>query len=305
MIRKIVAQGKGANTLTLPAEWIKLNNLKPGDEVAIIKKNNDLIITTSRKNEAPVKSIEINVEGNKILLTALLNVCYRKGYDEVYVVIHDDNEVSTIKDKVARMIGYEIMESKEGKMVIKRVASASIEEYNNSVKRACFTLKAMLDTLNIGLKEKNKKRLLEVIEMDANLDKLTDYGRHILLKDSSVDPSNAPNSYLFLWSMEKIGDLVRDIAKIYSNSKQKIKIDSDIESLNEQVMSLASQFYDLAFALDNAKIPEFFSKRAALEVKIFAVISNSSKEKARHAHYLESIVRMLLDSFGQIVMSNL
>ena len=41
MIRKIVAQGKGANTLTLPAEWIKLNNLKPGDEVAIIKKNND------------------------------------------------------------------------------------------------------------------------------------------------------------------------------------------------------------------------------------------------------------------------
>lgn len=302
MIRKIVAQGKGANTLTLPAEWIKLNNLKPGDDVEIIKKDNDLIITTAKKEEAPVRSVEINAKGNKILLIALISAYYRKGYDEIHVVLNNKEE-QVVKDKVSKMIGYEIMESKNDKLIIKRVASASMEEYNSSVRRSCFSLKTMSRTLLEGLRSNDKKMLGEILEMDANIDKLTDYGRHILLKDSSVDPSNAPNSYLFLWTVEKIGDLLRDVAKIYLNKK--VVVSKEILSFHEETDELLSEFYDLAFDFDKIRFQKFCEKKDRLKVKIDAILSKSSKEKAFHAFYLASIVRFIHDSIGQIVMKNI
>ena len=46
MKRRIVKQGHNTHTITLPSQWVKLNNLKSGQELDVVEQENRLIITT-------------------------------------------------------------------------------------------------------------------------------------------------------------------------------------------------------------------------------------------------------------------
>jgi antitoxin component of MazEF toxin-antitoxin module len=61
MFRKIVKQGNSAYTLTLPLNWVKLNNLGFGDYVELVESNKNILISTSKS--VPVEIVDLDLVG--------------------------------------------------------------------------------------------------------------------------------------------------------------------------------------------------------------------------------------------------
>ncbi len=63
MRRKIIKQGHNTLTITLPSKWAKNFNLKSGDEIEIIERDNGLFLSTEKKQESNKVQIDINDMG--------------------------------------------------------------------------------------------------------------------------------------------------------------------------------------------------------------------------------------------------
>lgn len=80
--RKIIKQGLGGRTISLPIDWVRKNNLRPGDDVKIYNEGNHLIITPT---ERPVKTTQLTITPatNKLLLRTLIANAYRSGAERI------------------------------------------------------------------------------------------------------------------------------------------------------------------------------------------------------------------------------
>ena len=130
MRRKLIKQGIGALTITLPKEWISQYNLEAGDEIEIDENNKNLLLIAEGKSGTLTKT-EINIDGmDQFLIWRYLISLYRLGYDEITLTFSDINKkydiklsslgslerkiqmriIEVIKDIVNRFIGFEIID---------------------------------------------------------------------------------------------------------------------------------------------------------------------------------------------------
>ena len=60
MKRKLNRVGQNTLTVSLPSEWAKTHNLKPGDDIELMESGNTLTISKSKIPEKREVTIEIN-----------------------------------------------------------------------------------------------------------------------------------------------------------------------------------------------------------------------------------------------------
>jgi len=147
--------------MTLPAEWSKKLNLKPGDEVDLVEDNGSLIINCKQNNE--FKSTTIDITGFSVpMLWRFFQSAYREGYDEIklkydaskkeyenvynYYATHFEYSrvgekpvkkpaLGMISELVDRFIGMEIIDHGEGYCVVREMGDVSSKEFDNSLRR--------------------------------------------------------------------------------------------------------------------------------------------------------------------------
>lgn len=301
MIRKIIRQGKGAHTITLPAKWININHLKPGDEVNLIEKNSDLIITarSGSKYEKPELKATFNCKGIHWLTGPLIAAYYKRGYDELRVEYESKKELEKINWIVTQLPGFEVIETRANMILIKRIASASIEEYRNSLRRSCFILKIMSQDFVQALKTNNESAFLSIIASDDNLNKFTNYARHILMKDSSVEPVKAPPMYNILWALEKMGDIYKRLCQIHT--KNKIKISKDVIALDKEISAVLAEFLELLFKYNQENLNSFYRKKKDMFRKIESLIQKSKDVETLHLSQINVLASLIFDCTALVV----
>ena len=302
MIRKIIAQGKGAHTITLPSKWINMNHLKSGNEVNIIEKDADLIITVSSKQDAPKMTAVFNCKGVHWLIGPLVAAYYKRGYDELRVEYQTSKELEKINWVTSQLPGFEVVEKRSNSVLIKRIASASVEEYKNSIRRSCFTLKVMSEEFMQAIEKNDRELLRSVVSSDDNLNKFTSYARHIMFKDSSVEPVKAPPMYTLLWLLEKIGDIYKRLAQVHG--EKKIKLSKETTDINKKINTSLADFLDLIFKYDQEKLSSWYSKKKQMLEETEALLMKSRGEETWHLTQLKVILSFLFDSAGLLAVIN-
>ncbi len=303
MIRKIIAQGKGAHTVTLPASWISMNHLKAGDEVNIIDKDVDLIVTAKSKHESPKMTGDFNCKGVHWLIGPLVAAYYKRGYDELKVEFQTSKELEKINWIVAQLPGFEVVEKKANIVVIKRIASASVEEYKNSVRRSCFTLKIMSEEFNQSIEKNDKDLLKSVLMSDDNLNKFTNYARHIIMKDSSVEPVKGPQMYSLLWALEKMGDCYKRLSQIHS--EKKIKLSKETLDFDKKVASILAEFLDLLFKYNQENLNTFYAKKKDIFRETETLLLKTKAEESLHVSQLNILLSLVFDCTALIAAYNI
>jgi len=82
MKRKIIKQGVNTLTLSLPSDWTKRLNLKPGDEVEVEERGTALNIST--EGTPQIEEISVDVSGLlPRLADRFMARSYQKGYDKI------------------------------------------------------------------------------------------------------------------------------------------------------------------------------------------------------------------------------
>lgn len=164
MRRKLVKQGKGALTLSLPKKWITLYDLSVGDEVILEEKDNDLVV----KKEGALKVSETKIFLDHLSVAAyrsLLGGLYRGGFDRINVEFKDKRVIQNLEKAVNSMYGFEVFYVSENKCIVRSIYGEEETDVRSHINRMIYTIETMqqiiVEDISKGISE-SKKELLQL-----------------------------------------------------------------------------------------------------------------------------------------------
>jgi phosphate uptake regulator len=230
MRRKLVKQGPASLTVSLPAAWVRLNQLKAGDEINItIEKNQVVVAPENREPEETIIAFDVrkySIEYIRVLLSGL----HKKGIDEITMQATQE-QVAAIDERVTRhLMGYEVVQHKGEFVTIRSVMRADVDELATIVRRAFLVTLALAEGTNA------EEPAADLILLEATNNRLTNYCERILVRNVAREESNI-FAYIIVWLLEKIADEYRDIIKHKRANQHDAKI----------CFQFLQQFYDLYY----------------------------------------------------------
>ncbi len=169
MKRKLVLMGKHTLMAAIPSKWIKRHNLKKGDHINFSPVDNKLVLTSTA--EVFEKKTKIDLDSPKIeIVWRLIQPTYTLGYDEVVVEYSDPKTLKTIEGCVDLLIGFEIVESKPNKVVLKSVAQYMDDEFDTILQRVFLLLKqvAKINRDSFKLRQVENLNQIKTLELTIN-----------------------------------------------------------------------------------------------------------------------------------------
>lgn len=303
MKRKVIKQGNGTLTITLPKQWTKETGLKGGSEIEVIEHEKSLIIQCQACQDK--KEINIDVTGlDRTTILLIIQSVYRYGYDTIKIKSEDSsvhhfrtekkqNLSKLIYESVNRLIGFEIMSSSENKYEIKRIASETIEDFESVLRRIFLLLDEMMITFIQGIK--NDKELIRSIEFKhINLKKFINFCIRLLNKYSYKSSGKTHLYFNIISFLSKTEDIIKNNARYIEKYKIKISSDSAIDLLNDINESIRL-LYDLFYKYDVFKISNLNRKRDLFREKLFKSIKNIKKEENMIIGNMAQIIELILD----------
>ncbi len=138
MERRLVKHGPSSTIVALPAAWVKERGLKAGDSIKI-QLDGDRLLLAASSFSAP-EEIELAVDGlDRTSIMLLIRSAYRQGYSRIIIrysgahakhhrVQRDIPIVAIVHQEVMRLVGVEIIEQGEGKLVIQEITKPVASE---------------------------------------------------------------------------------------------------------------------------------------------------------------------------------
>ncbi len=318
MKRKVIKQGHNTLTITLPSKWVRQFNLKPGDEISLLERENGLFLTTERRDDLLRTQIDITSLDIPTIWKYVM-AAYREGYDEItikfdpkaklenpykYFAQHKldrkygkeslkKTPIEFIQDVINRFVGYEIINYGADFVLVKEMGEPTSKEFDNALRRVFLLLEQMAEEICEALQNKNPQILNHIHDVDINVDKFHDYCIRILNKTSNKEPKKISLLFSILYFLELMGDEFKVIAHhlIFDFSKV------DYQHIKEVTDSIKKQFdlfYEVFYKFDPIKI----TAMSDLDKERYFSVSNVYKktktnEEKEIFHHLRIIARYL------------
>lgn len=205
MERKLVSQGRGALTVTLPAKWLQKKNLVAGDVIFIEETTLGLSISSQKR----LTSYEctLNLKGaEKSEYYHQILAQYLEGYDKI-IILHDAPDI--IQDISSALLGMILEKHTPTQSIITSVIAVPEENFNVLLRRATHILidqaQLLIDATQGIISRKQIQQSEDLLDFNLR------YCLRYLTKYNSNE--SAYRLFLFSTTLESCGDYVSDIAK--------------------------------------------------------------------------------------------
>jgi len=289
--RRVVLHGPSTLTISLPASWVKKFNIKKGDELNLEEFGNELRINSEK--ELHLEKKRIDIKDFKRLGRNYIISLYTLGYDEISVNYDKSEYIETVRNIISEeLIGFEIIKQGTNNCLIKNLTSHNKDEFDNALRRIFLLLLDMSSESLIAIKENNADKLKNVVLMDHNINKFSNYCLRLLVKRGHANFGKTTIYYHLIKSLEEIADRYKDLCDFHLNNKEKVGRDFII--IFGKVNDLLNEFYELFYKYDEEKVEKLFSKIKLTHKKI-------SDSKGRMEVYLSSICKDVRDLLSMLV----
>ncbi len=214
MQRKLVRQGENALTVTLPARWLKEQQMEAGDVVEVAERDIGIFVS---KSSGGLKRTTIALSGNsKSFLRTVLSSAYKAGYDEITLHFSSPPKIAEVNGIVNTFTGLEIISQTGNQIVIKSFLKPNEETENLILKMLQITL-----SLSEELAEKWNKADLENLRQlgGMNLRKLRDLCLRTI-HANRYGGERTYDYYDFVTVLEKIAAEFLSIGELISKSRR-------------------------------------------------------------------------------------
>jgi len=323
MKRRIIKQGHNTLTITLPSNWAKKFNLKAGNEIDLLEKENGLFLTVDKINSEE-KRIEIDITKMDIpTIWKNFMAAYREGYDEVYVKFDPKSQLESpykfmtqhrldlryrthsekksisrvLQGFVDRFIGFEIIEHGKNFILIKDMGEPTSKEFDNSLRRVFLLLKQMSEETAEAIETKNPLQLTMLHDIDINLDKFHDYCIRVLNKIGNKEQRKISLLFSTLYLIEMTGDEFKNIAFHLVHDFQKSRL-KNIKGLCDFVREQINNYYDLFYKFDEEKVRKIseLDQRTYIEFpNWYSKATESEKEIFHHLRMIGRYINSLME----------
>ncbi len=278
MKRKVVKQGHNAMTITLPALWIKENNIKAGDELDVNIKEKDLIVKTGGTEGSEKTVFQMSGEGE--FLHRHLAVLYRLGYDEIKVEFNDPFMIDKILYELEQTPGFEIVDQGEDFCIIKNIAIGLEKEFDNILRKIFLNILYCGEQGLIAIKQNNYSKLERLHQLSKTNNKMPNFCQRLLRKEGYKDHKKTMLVYAMIWSLEQVWDYYNNIFKYLLAFKVKPRISKDIVEIYDSVNKLFKKYYETFYSFDSGQVSDLKENCINTINKIRKLIENKNKVDA-------------------------
>ncbi len=197
MRRKIIRQGTGSYTITLPKEWVEAHGLheSANPEIDLLEEKNSITLSTKAFAEEKSVTIPLSRTLYNSSLWYLILSAYLSGYQEIRLLpqteycVHIDR-ISYKKSKVAivkelqdlmpLLIGMEIIKQTKNEIVLRELASSNPERFVAMLNRAFYILENTIQESHQAIIQKEKEKVLLSVFAQGGMNKLHQYCLRLL-----------------------------------------------------------------------------------------------------------------------------
>jgi len=168
-IRKLQLIGGSSYMVSLPKSWIAANSLKKGDELILHVDVNHIRIHPKNAFNYLKGKIKLN-RCDYSFLRRFIHSLYIQGLDEI-IVEGDFNScsITRISDIARNLMGMEIIDARENRIVLKCIAEASLDEVMN---RFSQIVSNMFQVVKRGLKKRDSREFVDITKLERDADRL-------------------------------------------------------------------------------------------------------------------------------------
>ena len=283
MKRKVVKHGINTLTVSLPAKWVKNNNIRQGNELFLKEAGKEIIIRpldfNISEDDSPI--IEINNKNEYIRRPIIAN--YVKGANSIKIKSNDRSVLNLIQnDLFIYFLGFEIIEQKEGSFTLKYISKGIEEELDTMFRRLILITQSMLKDIHMGLLNKDDNILKEVIINENHANRITLFCKR-MLNVSGYKPNIFP-MYSMCGLLEQITDESKYLSEYFI--EKQIKIDNNFLDYLSKVIEQFELFYKMIRKYSSEDLIKIKAIEKNLTNKKHDLIS---KNDPILAHYLTAI----------------
>ena len=285
MYRKLIQQGKGAFTITLPRSWISTHNLTKEDVVELEEVESALVIEPIKK-QSKKKSLRItldedSVEGYRNIIGSL----YRQGFDEIIVTTKKE-QFMKIEQAINSIFGLELFLLNNSTVQINTIYANEDTDVKKHVQRTIYSIKAMQEIIFNDISYEKYNNFSELTSIRGNILKQRDLISRIIKKEKLFSDEIFPYYTInqSLWS----------ITRNYYHMYNELRGNEDLE-IFEKVMLYSKEVFDK------------FEKKSSVEGKRhekYLEVLNYLKEKIRKGSVIGAFSLSIVQEL-QLIESNL
>ncbi len=228
--RKVQLTGGATLIVSLPKEWTRQVNLRPGDEVIVLPQLDKSLLIVPKKAlrfphfEANINLREVN-ELNQSKIERLLIAYYLAGVDILRIEFDGDMpEIRRLIKKIIRekLTGIEIIEESRDQLVLQNLVSTIDTDIHSLIVKMLKSIINMLNDLKVGLEKRDTLILNDIIDRDEEVDRFYWFIRRLLKKTlasgllmisiSIRDPRSILEYSTIGKMLERIADNIAEIA---------------------------------------------------------------------------------------------
>jgi phosphate uptake regulator len=275
MRRKVIQIANSTQLVSLPRKWTLKYGVKKGDELEIEEDKNNLKISVPSKNEGE-KELELTINDSSKFLRRLLFSPYIQGYTQIKVNYKDRKIFDLISNELELLMGYEIINQEHDHCIIKRIATAMDDDFDNILDRIFISTKSMINELIDALKEEDMDKLNHLVALELTNNKLSYFCLRVLNTKGYKDQIKTNSLYYIILLIEQIVDDLRDICLYIP--KNKIKVEKPTIELMEKNLYYFEFVYRLFKNFNNNLLVDFNKGIKDLTTDINKRISKGSKD---------------------------
>lgn len=260
-IRKLQLIGGSSYMVSLPKNWVKVNELKQGDDIYL--QVEDSVITLypkSFREFSRITSVQIDSiqRFDEKFLRRYIYALYIQGIDEI--VINDEKInariVSKIGEIVKDLIGMEIIDASDGRIVLKCLTSTDFDVYS-VVKRLTQITQSMIATVIEGIEKEDREALRDIENLEKDSDRL--YLLAVRQEHRLVREFSSPtkwNELRLILGIRTVAKLLEEISdSLYNFSIYAMEMEySELKNIKKYFEILNQAFEKLSKAYFNSNI---------------------------------------------------
>ncbi len=274
--RKIMSLGKSSLVVSLPKEWMQLNDLKKGGTVSFsIQRDRSLVIYPSALKKSEIKEITLKIGKNEeeILITQKVLGAFLNGYTGIMLTsenIFTVPQTRAIRNMAGRLY-LRVMEADAKCVYIQSIMDESKASLQQAVQRMHLISRSMCEGAFDSLKNNDVELAKSSYSLDDDVDHFAFFIARILrnagqdphlANELRVDPIDCMDHQMLVTHVEHASDYAADITRhIIMLNGAKQTIPNDVLKLMVTAGNEVTELYVKA-------VEAFFSKDVNAAVNI-------------------------------------
>ncbi|MFT7616001.1 MAG: phosphate uptake regulator [Candidatus Woesearchaeota archaeon] len=253
MIRKLIQLSPSTSVVSMPAKWLKKQNLKKGDEVTLTQTDNSVIISTTHTKAFSKVTLDLTMLDQKVFLTHV-EAAYIAGYDEITLLINSQKESNLLLSVANEVPGMIVSQQSNKKVQFKDITGNAQEDVDVILNRVFNMIIALLVECTEHLKAKDWSALSDVKKKDYAINSYISYCQRQINKFGYHTFAKTGLVTTYLKFLEVVTDSIWDYHIDLAKNKKQSTVQSDL------LLDVFRQLQRLHYKYDQKKLNVLYRK---------------------------------------------